>query len=372
MAGLIFVTGAPRSGTGLLADRMAAGPGRRCIPQPVPLVLSGLKQAFLTRRAAPGQPTAYPLSDQQFATYTSPDEFTSYLEKAIPTREDWTRWLDSMDGYSGQYTRPATPLSGVEAMLGQPPLEAFSRYLIANYKTPGAVKSIVWKETFAEEFVPGLLAAGHHCLIIVRDPRDSIASQFAGRGEQFVGGPRPLLFVCRQWRKSALFALAMSGTPGFHTVRFESLARNPVSTLCDGLPPEIAPDADEIGAADGTPRNSSFSDTSVGSTQTIGRHKTHLSAKTNAFIEAICAAEMSALGYETSLTPGERKITIERGFQDAENGRAELSHYLWNESRRDEELSRLNAIQRPDCGFLPKAFLFERAYDRLRTAGNTR
>lgn len=372
MAGLTFVTGAPRSGTGLLAERLAAGPGRRCVPQPVPLVLSGLKQAFLARQSAPGQPTVYPLSDQQYATYTSPAEFTNFLEKEIPNREDWIHWLGSMDGYSGQYTRPAAPLNGVEAMVGRSPLEALSGYLAANYMTSDAVNSIVWKETFAEEFVPGLLAAGHHCLVIVRDPRDSIASQFAGKGEQFVGGRRPLLFVCRQWRKSALFALAMYDTPGFHTVRYESLVRNPISTLCDRLPSEIAPDAEAIRAADCTPRNSSFSQAGSGSTQTIGRHKAHLDVGTNAFIEAICGAEMNALGYETSMTLAERKIVIERGCHGASVGRPELSHYVWNDSRREEELSRLHAIQQPDCSFSPKAFLFKHAYDRLRTAGNAR
>ncbi|WP_323760969.1 hypothetical protein [Maricaulis sp.] len=370
MTELTFVTGAPRSGTGLLAARLAKGPGRRCVSQPAPLLLTGLKRSFLAQRGAPDLLATYPLSDQQFGTYTPPDEFTGFLGAARPSRDDWESWLTSMVGYSGQYTRPATPLAGLGALLRQVPIGALCRYLDANYTEPGGATAIVWKETFAEEFVPAILQAGHSCVLILRDPRDSIASQTGGRGEQFAGDPRPLLFMCRQWRKSALYALALKDCPGFYMVRYEDLVEAPVSTLCDHLPPEIAPDADAIRSADNTPRNSSFDSGDASPVQPIGRYKDHLAPETSAFIEALCAAEMSAFGYGTTMSPAERSTIVKRGCPDTAVGRPELSFYAWCDRHRDDELARLEAIDRPDGKFMREAFIFERAFARLRAAGS--
>jgi hypothetical protein len=87
------------------------------------------------------------------------------------------------------------------------------------------------KETLWEEMLPFLLERGAAGVIILRDPRDVLASLNHGRGAEYGGRLKPTLFNIRNWRKSAAFALHLERHPRFLWLRYEDLVTRPREVL---------------------------------------------------------------------------------------------------------------------------------------------
>ena len=60
-----------------------------------------------------------------------------------------------------------------------------------------------------------IIKNGVKCLIVLRDPRDVMSSIYYGKGKEFIGFSRPLLFNIYNWRKSVDFALKLADESNF-------------------------------------------------------------------------------------------------------------------------------------------------------------
>ncbi|MBO6797757.1 sulfotransferase [Maricaulis sp.] len=355
MTRLCFITGAPRSGTSLLINLLGQHQEVRARSQPAPLLPVGLKAEFLKSARPRHWPDTYPLADQQFASFTPPEAFTEFLQSSVPARDFWTHWLDAMVGYSGQYTAPQTPRAGLGALENRRAIEALAAYIQWAAEPEAATSVIAWKEVFGEELLPAWLAEGHTGILVIRDPRDSINSQLTGRGEDYAGASRPLLYLCRQWRKSALYALALEAQGRFHHLRYEDLVKRPTLTL-KSLSGLDYPENPKPGSWD---TNSSFEEFHDVSTSSIGRHRQHMREPVARFIDALCFEEMTALGYTPDISANQREAILRsHPFETDPPERTEMRAYQWTPERLSEELERLAQCRHGGPARAPEGFIF--------------
>jgi hypothetical protein len=157
------------------------------------------------------------------------------------------------------------------------------------------------KEVLCEEFIPFFLKKGVKVIQIIRDPRDVIASIHLGRGSEFAGAHRPVLFDLRNWRKSVAFAIEAEGHPCFRMVKYEDLVQNPedeIRKLADFLQTDYDYQAS---SGDKIPENSSFDFHNRGIYKSaIGTGIRLLPVELIKFTESVCFPEMVWLGYPVS------------------------------------------------------------------------
>lgn len=294
--GAVLITGAQRSGTTLLANLLNAQKRLSILSQPFPLLFTEAKRAFLRSL---GHDDRYPLGHLFRETRYSSGDFARFLSAWRTTPEELRALFARMANYSGQYTRFS------DAQLE----EAFAR-IAADADFASVVASLDRslarehdaefsgsKETTCEEYVPPLLDRGFRCAIIIRDPRDMIASLNHGRGGEFAGEPKPTLFNIRSWRKSVAIALAMQDHPHFRWCRYEDLVAQPAATLSTlGLGSFDAADVHDWRG------NSSYGDLHGISASSVGAYRGVLPPFVAESIAAACLPELQRLGYETTLT----------------------------------------------------------------------
>lgn len=302
----LFVTGTQRSGTTLLDRLLDAQPAISLLSQPFPFLFTEVKRAFL------GGEVAYPLGHLFLESRYSPEDFAEFLRNWRTSPNELEAIFARMEHYSGQYTR----------FTAERRRDAFSR--ITTRDDFAAVVSILdralttkdaqWfgsKETICEEYVPPLLDRGFYCAIILRDPRDVLASLNHGRGQDYGGALKPTLFNVRNWRKSVAIALAMNDHPRFRVLRYEDLVADPARALehlsaAFHLGDVTVPDLAWSG-------NSSHSEYDGISTASVGAHRDLLPPSVADFVEAASLPELQLLGYPTSKTRDE-SIRILRTF----------------------------------------------------------
>ena len=298
----LFVTGMERSGTTLLERLLASQPRLSVLSQPFPLLFVETKRAFLRTRGVMEE--RYPLGHLfREQRYVRP-MFTEFLERWRISPGEMAASFERMSGYSGQYTRPSP--ERLERALAQLSPDADFAAVVAlldrHLAGDGGARCFGSKEVVCEEFVPHLLDRGFRCAIIVRDPRDVVASLNHGRGREHSGELKPTLYNVRNWRKSVSFALAMEGRPRFHWCRYEDLVRDPPATLSRLAAAldlgEIDP-APSLGAWRG---NSSFTEHNGVSTASVGIFRDTLHPDAADMIEATCLPEMRLLGYPASMS----------------------------------------------------------------------
>ncbi len=177
------------------------------------------------------------------------------------------------------------------------------------YAKPG--NSIVgFKEVWVDEFAPHFLKmhGGNKVIHLIRDPRSVIASNFAS------GSTYPLLFLLRQWRKSASLAcLNSQRSERTMLIRFEDLLTKPeavISASVDFLGVDFHPNMTNPSSyLDGSGRpwkqNTSYGNGSLAKKDTqlfnktaLDNWKKVLSDETLEIIERFCSFEMKLLGYE--------------------------------------------------------------------------
>ncbi len=368
---LLFVTGAPRTGTTLVDKLLTMHPQIDVLSQPLPLLYVELKAAFLAAHRRPEAP--YPVNDMFLSNYYDPRELVSFLDRYQIDAAFSARVLRAMIPYPGQYTKPEQPL------FFQHDYRActLSEYVLGYCRalsSKRAASAVGAKESFCEEFIPYFLARNQTAIQLVRDPRDAIASLLYGAARRHGGLGRPLLFYVRQWRKSALFALAHRGCRGYWLLRYEDVttrpyqALNPVAETLTGARYDADAFAGDLRTANGDvwQSNSSHAPTPRLSASSIGTHRTRLPDGLRRFIEASCHSEMIALGYPPGLDPRECRETLERHADDSSLERPQLAGYQWSEARAREELARIDAIE--EDRFVANLFIFPEAFRALRAA----
>lgn len=314
----LFVTGMVRSGTTLLEKLLCNHPSLSVLSQPLPYLWVGVKRRFLETL---GEKDALPLGPLFPEARYRPEDFHRFLREHRVPAADLEQWLEAMRGYSGQGTRFDPPEGWRERSDGRPFAELLRFWHRALAHRAGAL-GFGSKEVRCEEFLPHLLEEGFHALLILRDPRDVLASIRGGAGAAYVGAPRPLLHEIRSWRRSATYALALADHPRFHLVRYEDLVREPqaeLERLRTRLGLERFPAlGDELRDQRGRPwaANSSFGRRPGIASGSVGSHRQVLAPREVAYIEALCGPELRAFGYELSLpAPRPERIdeAVERG-----------------------------------------------------------
>ncbi|HET9225381.1 MAG TPA: hypothetical protein VFR31_01825 [Thermoanaerobaculia bacterium] len=327
---ITFLTGMQRSGTTLL-ERMLG-----LLSQPFPLLFVEAKRDFLRSL---GRESRYPLGHLFQEEGYEQEDFDRHLAGFQLSRSRLERIFEEMEGFSGQYTR-----FDRSAVIPENPPGGFAELVAGLYRALGATGG---KETICEEFLPGLLDRGWQCVLILRDPRDIIASLNHGRGPEFGGRIKPTLFNIRNWRKSVAYALHLEGRPGFQWLRYEDLVADPRALGFE--PGEIR---DWTG-------NSSHGERTGVSAESVGAWRRVLPEPVARFIEATCLPEMRLLGYPAD--------AVLHGFEEPyEITREGVESDLANPENLEIEARRLEILQGPWAG--RRWFLFERAQSRLREA----
>ena len=353
-AGNLFVTGAPRSGTTLLQKLLAAQPATSMLAQPFPFVFIEAKRAFL-RGLGHGDdpmPLGHGFRDRRYEGR----DLHVFLETYAPEPALLADVFVRMRDYPGQYDRFGEDLvAGALAMV--PPGAAFIDVLRALYRglsTKDGATIHGGKETFCEEFLPFLLGKGFWCVLIVRDPRDSIASMRYGLGEGHAGPRRPLLTDIRRWRKSVAFAVELAGTPGFVSLRYEDLVDNPTAALrpvgdLTGIDLKV-----DAGAAipgpqgQAWPGNSSYGERGGVSRASVGAFESTMPPVEGRFVEALCLPEMRLFGYRASLTPDDVEGALSHYREDPGLVRPGVAGDELSTENLLDEMDRLELLDHPD------------------------
>jgi Sulfotransferase domain len=166
---------------------------------------------------------------------------------------------------------------------------------LLNHESKSLVGS---KEILCEEFTPFFIRNGVKSIIVIRDPRDIICSLNFGKGSEFTGEIRPLLYSLRLWRKSIAFSMLNLSLPHFMMIRYEDLVTDHQKVLKEIFSfLEIAPQTKTV-IDESWKGNSSFGELSSVSDSSVGNYKKMLDENTLAYIENVCRPEMNWAGYE--------------------------------------------------------------------------
>lgn len=364
----VFVTGMLRSGTTLLGKLLGGLPDLQSFTQPLSPLLINIRRDYLRETGAPTNCLDHPLSNEQFEHCSDPDGFARYLQNRSLSAQFIRPALAEAAGYSEHSFVPSDTMASLGQWHGGS-LVAFVRHYFDTHGTsePGL---FAWKEVLAETYIPYFLGENLPVMVIIRDPRDVAASLYERRGEQFIGAPRPILWMVRQWRKSVAYAHQLQGHELVKVVRYEDIVRGPGSCLADWAgwlqtaPPLTGNETIEKSLAQ-WPGNSSFGPVNGVSAQSVGRHADVLPPSLRETIEALCYAEMTAFGYAPEIDRGAVGARIELGPDDDFLTRPNLTYFAYSNARRQEEHERWGALSSRSGHFEPAHFLFERNYAAL-------
>jgi hypothetical protein len=299
--GDLLITGCYRSGTTITEKLLHGRPEIALASQPFPALYHVTKQRFLDQRSLTRR---YPLDHLFLEDDYSREDFARFLEQYRLDQRDLDEvfeqlvrygeghWTPQIHAYRSRF-RPGTFVSQLLELRG---------CIEELLQKPQAVY-VGSKEILCEEYIPFLLSRGCRVVLVLRDPRDVVTSVNFGERYVQMGAHRPILYTLRAWRKSVAFALAYENTTGFQWVRYEDVVTRPratVGNLLRGLgvdPPESF--SVEIRDQSGEPwtGNSSFSDFSGVTTESVGRFRERLPDDVVRYVETVCLPEMRAVGY---------------------------------------------------------------------------
>ncbi|HEV7509609.1 MAG TPA: sulfotransferase [Thermoanaerobaculia bacterium] len=372
----ILVTGMQRSGTTLLDKVLGNHPRISLLSQPFPLLFVEAKRRFLSRLGE--QDIRYPLGNLFLESRYGEQELHRFLAGLTLAAPDLRAVFAEMAGFSGQYTRFAPErLEAALARLEPGDLASVLAQLYGSLAHRPGADHVGGKETLWEELLPFLLDRGGAGVVIVRDPRDVLASLNYGRGPEQAGSLKPTLFNVRNWRKSVAFVLHLQGRSKFLSLRYEDLIARPPEALgrITGFL-GLEPFGDEAfaGGIRGQDGRLWAGNSSYGALRGIdplarSRRRESLPPEVARYVEATCWPELRCLGYPVDLEEAEVPAAI-RDFADPYGAaRPELAGYTADpSSRAAEELRRWQLLRNGTGSEAQPYFLFEDVFFRLREA----
>lgn len=369
----LLVTGCYRSGTTLLEKLLHTHPAACVASQPFPVLYAYVKGLFDESR---GLVRRYPLSHRFLESAYADADLAAFLDRRSLTSADLDAVFEQMSRYTEGLWTPEI-LGARPAIRSGTFLDVYRQLMRAVLRLfpKDEIRVIGSKEILVEEYVPYLLGKGVHVVIIVRDPRDMVASLNFSERDNSTGGDRPVLYSMRIWRKSVATAIAFEGHPRFHWVRYEDLVAHPQPVMTDlcgflGLPAFTedslaGPLRDQRGRDWGG--NSSFRDQAGVSRSSVGRFGSLLPPAVQSLIETVAAPEMQLLGYAAS-PPDPAALALYRD-PFAEVHAKFPPDYSADPVRVRDELTRLEWLR--SCEALSDAearrwFVYPEAYRRLR------
>lgn len=370
----LLVTGMQRSGTTLLEKLLASHPEISVLSQPFPLLYVEAKRAFL--RELLGESPAYPLGPLFGEERYAPPDLARFLAGWRPGPAEVREVFAAMEGFSGQYTRfPPEELEAALAGLASGDLMDVVSHLYRALSGAPEARVHGGKETICEELLPFLLDRGCRGIVILRDPRDVLASLNYGRGREHGGRLKPTLYNLRNWRKSVAFALHLESRSGFAWLRYEDLAVRPAEALARladflGVPP-FEDDLFASGIRDRDGRlwegNSSHGALHGVSAASAGAWHEVLPPGVARFAEAACYPELVRLGYPVSLAREEIPEVLSSFADPYGLEREDLAEHAGPRAL-EEEIRRVELLPRAASAASRPGFLFEDVHDALREA----
>jgi hypothetical protein len=285
-----FITGVYRSGTTLLEKLIGSDLSVSLFSQPSAPLFFGAKNKIYSKLSLH---KSFPIDPSFPDPGYSWNKMYELLDSEIFTKEDLQLVFKNIKNYHGILTAEIVQLEN-KIKEGNF-LDVLSQILeqLNEEKKP----YVGSKEILCEEFTPYFIRNGIRTLIIIRDPRDMICSLNFGRGAEFTGLIRPLLYSLRLWRKSIAFSILNSSSPDFKMLRYEDLVSNQQDVMDDVFNFLGLKSSQNISFSDTWKGNSSFGELSAVSDSSVGNYKKMLDEKTLIYIENVCRPEMNWAGY---------------------------------------------------------------------------
>ena len=315
---LLFITGMARSGTTLLEKLICNHTSVSMLSQPCPFLFIELKKQFLRTL---GQEEYYVLNDSLRDSKYTQKEFIDFAENYVFLKESIESIFQRMKGFSGQKTKTSPHYSKIVSMSGN--LVSVYCNLVKLLRHKDNPLLFGSKEIFCEEFIPLFIKNGIKTIIIVRDPRDVLASANYPRHKKYLGEKKPALFILRTWRKSIEYIEYLRDKNGFYSIMYEDLTENTFKEL-DKVTEFLGVDkfgrnTFKNGIKDQQDNlwksNSSHESSRIISRNSIGSYKSVLSKEEIQYTECICGREMDYIGYLRDYN-GINKDEVIRNFRD--------------------------------------------------------
>ncbi|WP_419770590.1 MAG: sulfotransferase domain-containing protein [Candidatus Marinarcus sp.] len=311
----IFITGMGRSGTTLLEKLLSNHEKIEILSQPFPLLFVEVKKAFLK---SIGIEKYYVLNDNCFNGDYEIEKFRNFLFEYTINYDAIKKIFEEMKTYSGQMTKIEFKIPVREKYTF---LELYD-LIITNALLKNKVQYFGTKEIMCEEFLPFLSENNTKVIVIIRNPKDVVASVNYPKKEKYLGNKKPTLFILESWLKTIDYIKNFETNPNILYIKYEDLVKdtyNTLSTITQFLEInsfKINHFADGICDSNGElwKANTSFdTQTSFISFQSIGGYKHVLSESEIHYIETVCHKEMILMEYDFLTLPD---TTIIKEFKD--------------------------------------------------------
>lgn len=373
----LLVTGCYRSGTTLLDKLLHAHPEICVGSQASPSFFFFAMDAF---HRSLGVERRYPLGHLFGERAYGLEEALAFVEGLTLSETDLDRIFELLPTDDPQFA--STRLSSCRGEVRSGSFLSVLGQLLACvarlYGQEGA-RILGDKEILCEQYLPLLGRRGHAGVIIIRDPRDVVASTHFQQRGRYTGDRRPVLSTIRQWRKSVALALELEGSDRFAWIRYEDLVRDAGATLNEvserigagTYPEELL--TSELRDQEGRiwEANTSFAMASRVQPSSVSSHERHVPDQVSAYVETLCLPEMRTLGYRPRLVD-DFDPELVRAYADP----FEATHrkfepgYSSDPGRVRAEIARWAAFAEPPDSEaeLRSLFISRRAWVALRSA----
>lgn len=347
----IFITGQPRSGTSLLCEIVGHYPKTASVSQPLPLFFHHLKSVYNQQQ---NHISYYPITPL-------------FLEEKQNTKQ-WIKFLDSYKFLNNSLKELSVKN---QAYSGTYSSTIYNKD--SNKKDFSSLLSqfAAIKEVFSEDFIPYFLSHESKTILIIRDPRDMIASLLQGRQ---MGGLRGFYYHLLLWRKSVAFALHYNDDSNFLAITLENLLNK--------LPKHLIEIENFLGSSL-FPKNLFNGELSTSKWKSNSNCKQIIDKKIDnnsdrrkllsknqiEFIETICFVEMKALGYKTKMKVDNLRKSIYSVTDPILFNKKNFPPvWLWNKNARNQELQRLNLLtsKKVNDDEIESYFIFITSYKKLK------
>jgi len=303
----LYICGTYRSGT-TVTEKILNSHKNLCIgSQPFPLLYIICKERF---NQSLGIQQTYPMDHRFQQNFYTDRDLIDFLDHYILNSDDLAEFSMRMKNYIGLWTpkileKIASLQSGNFYHIYQQLMQHLHN-LYGNERT----LYIGSKEVLFEEYIPFLLSKKVKVILIIRDPRDMIASLNFNEVDNQTGDNRPVLYSLRNWRKSVAYSIQFENHPGFLSIQYENLVLDPVNTLykiSGFLGVERFSDdllKQNLQDQDGSlwHGNSAFYTHEGISSRSVGSYVKKIDPTLVRYIENICLPEMKHLGYKSQYT----------------------------------------------------------------------
>ena len=378
----VLLNGCFRSGTTLLDKLLHAHPEIIMASQPFPALYSYLKEIYLRERDISFR---YPLDHMFKQSGYSKDDFSAFLETYVINDYDIDAVFDKLEQESTGLRTPQIKKYR-QAIIPGTFLEVYQQFnncLHVIFDDEKAPVYVGGKEAFVEEYIPFLLEHGVKVIVIIRDPRDVVASVYNSIDVKHMGENRPLLFLLRAWRKSIAYALAYEDDPNLTWITYEQLVADTqevLQVLTDFLRLESFPDdAFKEGIFNQTgslwKSNSSFKSSLGLNTASIGQFQDRLNNEIIAYVESACYPEMRAIGYSFSILSKyspDALMSFREGFEITHEKFEDCKDYSYSPDRIADECERIRLLMEEQTKLsddeIQNWFILPEAFLKLRLA----